>query len=90
MEHRWRCLASTIASARRQGRDGRIVLFEGDGGLQLGLRLTWRPAQEAGWRSGWLAAAGPDEIRVSPAGLLRVDSLLHRFFLPEHTDVRYT
>jgi len=39
---------------------------------------------------GWLDAVGPSAVRVSDEGLLRVDSLLHRFFLPEHADVRYT
>ncbi len=33
MEHKWSCPASAIALARRQGRDGKIVLFEGDGGF---------------------------------------------------------
>ncbi|MDA7978788.1 MAG: coproporphyrinogen III oxidase family protein [Pirellulales bacterium] len=31
-----------------------------------------------------------DEIRVTPQGLLRVDSLLSPFFEPEHQGVRYT
>jgi oxygen-independent coproporphyrinogen-3 oxidase len=39
---------------------------------------------------GWLEDVGAGEIRVSRDGLLRVDALLHRFFLPEHADVRYT
>jgi oxygen-independent coproporphyrinogen-3 oxidase len=39
---------------------------------------------------GWLEQVGPDQVSVSPQGLLRVDALLHRFFLPEHADVRYT
>ena len=39
---------------------------------------------------GYLAAADPDQVALSREGLLRVDSLLHRFFLPEHAGVRYT
>jgi oxygen-independent coproporphyrinogen-3 oxidase len=39
---------------------------------------------------GLLEAVGPAAVRVSPEGLLRVDALLHRFFLPEHADIRYT
>jgi oxygen-independent coproporphyrinogen III oxidase len=39
---------------------------------------------------GMLDAVDSQSVRVSPRGLLRVDALLHRFFLPEHADVRYT
>jgi oxygen-independent coproporphyrinogen-3 oxidase len=39
---------------------------------------------------GYLAAAGPDRIALTREGLLRVDVLLHSFFLPHHTRVRYT
>ena len=31
-----------------------------------------------------------DDIRLSRDGLLRVDSLLPRFFEPEHRGIRYT
>ena len=41
-------------------------------------------------RDGYLDEASPRTIRLSRSGLLRVDSLLPRFFLPVHTDVRYT
>ena len=37
-----------------------------------------------------LAEVTCDEIRLTRAGLLRVDSLLPRFFEPEHRNVRYT
>ena len=40
-------------------------------------------------RDGYLEESG-DTIRLTPEGLLRVDSLLPRFFLPEHRDARYT
>ena len=39
---------------------------------------------------GYLMAADPDQIALTREGLLRVDSLLPRFFLPEHTNLRYT
>jgi oxygen-independent coproporphyrinogen-3 oxidase len=39
---------------------------------------------------GVLEHCSPDRIQLSRAGLLQVDVLLRRFFLPQHTDVRYT
>jgi coproporphyrinogen III oxidase-like Fe-S oxidoreductase len=39
---------------------------------------------------GWLAQSGPDRIALTREGLLRVDVLLHRFFLPQHSGIRYT
>ena len=39
---------------------------------------------------GYLSAVSGDRIELTRAGLLRVDSLLPKFFLPEHTDIRYT
>ena len=39
---------------------------------------------------GWLASAGEDRIVLTRDGLLRVDVLLPRFFLPEHSGIRYT
>ena len=39
---------------------------------------------------GFLQAQGPDRMTLTRAGLLRVDALLRRFFLPEHTSIRYT
>ena len=41
-------------------------------------------------RDGYLAEVSPETVRLSRNGLLRVDSLLPRFFLPAHTDIRYT
>ncbi len=40
-------------------------------------------------KEGWLQP-GRDQIALTRQGLLRVDSLLPRFFKPEHTTVRYT
>ncbi|MEE2792690.1 MAG: coproporphyrinogen-III oxidase family protein [Acidobacteriota bacterium] len=39
---------------------------------------------------GYLVAADSDQIALTREGLLRVDSLLPRFFLPEHLNLRYT
>jgi oxygen-independent coproporphyrinogen-3 oxidase len=41
-------------------------------------------------RDGYLLAADADQIALTREGLLRVDGLLPRFFLPEHTNLRYT
>jgi oxygen-independent coproporphyrinogen-3 oxidase len=41
-------------------------------------------------RDGFLQTCGNDRIQLSRQGLLQVDVLLRRFFLQEHTDVRYT
>ena len=39
---------------------------------------------------GHLRRADDEEISLSRDGLLQVDMLLHRFFLPEHAGIRYT
>ena len=39
---------------------------------------------------GYLQPPGRDCVTLTRRGLLRVDSLLRRFFLPEHASVRYT
>jgi oxygen-independent coproporphyrinogen-3 oxidase len=39
---------------------------------------------------GFLERATPDEVRLSRDGLLRVDALVRRFYLPQHADIRYT
>jgi oxygen-independent coproporphyrinogen-3 oxidase len=40
--------------------------------------------------AGYLARADRDAIALTRDGLLRVDVLLPRFFLPQHTGIRYT
>ena len=40
--------------------------------------------------SGYLAQADSNAIVLTRAGLLRVDVLLPRFFLPQHAGIRYT
>ena len=39
---------------------------------------------------GYLTESSVEAVRLSRDGLLRVDSLLPRFFLPAHTNIRYT
>ena len=39
---------------------------------------------------GYLSENSPDRLALTREGLLRVDVLLHRFFLPEHSGIRYT
>jgi oxygen-independent coproporphyrinogen-3 oxidase len=39
---------------------------------------------------GYLAEATPERIALTREGLMRVDSLLPRFFLPQHLNIRYT
>jgi oxygen-independent coproporphyrinogen-3 oxidase len=41
-------------------------------------------------RDGYLAEATPERIALTRDGLMRVDVLLPRFFLPEHAGIRYT
>ena len=47
--------------------------------------------QWAGLRAeGYLSQATPAGVVLTRDGLMRVDSLLPRFFLPQHTNIRYT
>jgi hypothetical protein len=39
---------------------------------------------------GWIQERTADRFTLTREGLLRVDVLLRRFFLPEHRDIRYT
>jgi oxygen-independent coproporphyrinogen III oxidase len=39
---------------------------------------------------GFIAQADEDAVRLTRNGLLRVDALLPRFFLPQHSGIRYT
>lgn len=48
------------------------------------------PALDALAAEGWLAARSPERVTLTREGLLRVDILLPRFFLPEHAGIRYT
>jgi oxygen-independent coproporphyrinogen-3 oxidase len=46
----------------------------------------WTGLREAGY----LARADAENVSLTRDGLMRVDSLLPRFFLPQHTNIRYT
>jgi oxygen-independent coproporphyrinogen-3 oxidase len=39
---------------------------------------------------GYLAEASPERVALTRDGLMRVDALLPRFFLPQHVNIRYT
>jgi oxygen-independent coproporphyrinogen-3 oxidase len=39
---------------------------------------------------GYLAEASPERLALTRDGLMRVDALLPRFFLPQHVNIRYT
>lgn len=45
---------------------------------------------EALQAEGWLADANPERVTLTREGLLRVDALVRRFFLPQHRGIRYT
>ena len=57
---------------------------------QVDVRSRFAPPFESLRRDGFLEELSNDTVRLSRDGLLRVDSLLPRFFLPTHTDIRYT
>jgi oxygen-independent coproporphyrinogen-3 oxidase len=50
----------------------------------------FRPQLESLAESGDLESATEEVVALTRTGLLRVDSLLPRFFLPEHAGIRYT
>lgn len=52
--------------------------------------VRFKPQLASLQSSGYLAELSPDRIALTREGLMRVDSLLHQFFLPEHTGIRYT
>ena len=62
--------------------------FRGKYGVDVRERFTDPLASLAS--DGYLAESSPERVGLSREGLLRVDSLLPRFFLPAHTDIRYT
>jgi oxygen-independent coproporphyrinogen-3 oxidase len=57
---------------------------------EVDIRTRFREPLASLAADGYLAAAGDDVVALTREGLLRVDTLLHRFFLPEHRQVRYT
>jgi oxygen-independent coproporphyrinogen-3 oxidase len=62
--------------------------FAGKYGVDVGARFApqWTSLRD----EGYLAERSADRIALTRDGLLRVDMLLRRFFLPEHRGVRYT
>ena len=54
------------------------------------VRTRFRAALDSLVTDRFVSAPDGDRISLTREGLLRVDSLLPRFFLPEHTDIRYT
>ncbi len=50
----------------------------------------FRDALDSLEASGYLLARDPEQIALTRDGLLRVDVLLPRFFLPAHRNIRYT
>ena len=54
------------------------------------IRVRFAPVWQSLEREGYLATSTDERIALTREGLLRVDMLLHRFFLPEHRGVRYT
>jgi oxygen-independent coproporphyrinogen-3 oxidase len=52
--------------------------------------VRFKPQLDSLQSSGYLSEVSADRIALTREGLMRVDSLLHRFFLPEHVGIRYT
>ena len=57
---------------------------------RVDVRARFSGALDSLVADGYLSTVSGDRIALTRAGLLRVDSLLPRFFLPEHTGIRYT
>ena len=59
---------------------------------KYGVDVLGRFRPQLAWlaEGGWLKTATPDMVALTRDGLLRVDSLLRQFFLPQHTGIRYT
>ena len=61
-------------------------------GEKYGMRILerFRDQLDSLEADGFLSRADEDIVELTRQGLLRVDSLLSRFFLPEHAGIRYT
>jgi len=66
----------------------RPAYFEGKYAVSILKRFRDQFASLAA--EGYLAGANDEAVSLSRQGLLRVDVLLPRFFLPEHAGIRYT
>lgn len=69
---------------------GRITPAYFAGKYQVDILARFAEAFASLQRDGYLAALGSDTVALTRDGLLRVDVLLPRFFLPGHTGIRYT
>jgi len=56
----------------------------------VNLLTRFRDQLESLQQAGYLREASASTIALTREGLLRVDSLLKRFFRPEHAGIRYT
>ena len=81
-----RLIRETILQLKRGG--VRPSYFAGKFGVDIEDRFAdiWASIR----RDGFLAPREDDRIGLTRDGLLRVDMLLHRFFLPRHQGLRYT
>ena len=81
-----RLIRETILQLKRGG--VRPSYFAGKFGVDIADRFAdvWTSIR----RDGFLAPPADDRIGLTREGLLRVDMLLHRFFLPRHQGLRYT
>ena len=69
---------------------GSIVPGYFQGKYHVDVRSRFRGEFDSLAAEGYLAAATDQVVALTRDGLLRVDSLLKRFFLPQHLSVRYT
>ena len=69
---------------------GSIVPGYFQGKYHVDVRSRFRSEFDSLAAEGYLAATTDQVVALTRDGLLRVDSLLKRFFLPQHLSVRYT
>jgi len=69
---------------------GSIVPGYFQGKYHVDVRSRFRSEFDSLAAEGYLAAATDQVVALTRDGLLRVDALLKRFFLPQHLSVRYT
>jgi oxygen-independent coproporphyrinogen III oxidase len=69
---------------------GSIVPGYFQGKYHVDVRSRFRREFDSLAAEGYLAAATDQAVSLTRDGLLRVDALLKRFFLPQHLSVRYT
>jgi oxygen-independent coproporphyrinogen-3 oxidase len=57
---------------------------------RVDVRDRFREGLESLQAEGYLSACTTEKVALTREGLLRVDGLIKRFFLPEHVGIRYT